>query len=97
MWLYAYESASNGTNPNKDHTFVLQDPFFSLLLNKKIKFFDPFRGFESIGASLRGRRAENARANILRQDFLADFDIDRLEFDEDEIDDEPYSDSDDEY
>ena len=65
--------------------------------NKKIKFFDPFRGFESIGASLRGRRAENARANILRQDFLADFDIDRLEFDEDEIDDEPYSDSDDEY
>ncbi|MFN7594125.1 MAG: reverse transcriptase, partial [bacterium] len=97
MWLYAYESVRNGTNPNKDENFIAQDPFFSLIFKRRISFFDPFRGFESIGASLRGRRAENARANILRQDFLADFDIDLLEFDEDVIGDEPYLGSDDAY
>jgi len=97
MWLYAYESVRNGTNPNTDESFITQDPFLSLIFDRKIRFFDPFRGFESIGASLRGRRAENTRANILRQDFLDDFDIDLLEFDEDVIGDEPYLDSDDEY
>lgn len=97
MWLYAYESVRNGTNPITDRTFIENDPFFSLLLNRNIKFFDPSRGFESIGSTLRGRRAENTRANILRQDFLEDFDIDLLEFEEDEAIDEPDIDFDDEY
>ena len=97
MWLYAYETIRNGTNPSTDRTFIEQDPFFSLLLNRDIKFFDPERGFASIGAELRLRRAENTRARILRQDFLDDFDIDLLEFDEDEIDQEPDMDFDDEY
>lgn len=97
MWLYAYETVRNGTNPNNGRNFIAQDPFFSLLLNRNIQFFDPSRGFESIGATLRGRRAENTRANILRQDFLDDFDIDLLEFDEDELIDEPDVGFDDEY
>jgi hypothetical protein len=88
MWLYAYESVRNGTNPNIDRTFIEQDPFFSLLLRRNIKFFDPLRGFDSIGATLRGRRAENARANTLREDFLDNFDIELLEFDVDEAIDE---------
>ncbi|AUQ58766.1 Reverse transcriptase (RNA-dependent DNA polymerase) [Phaeobacter inhibens] len=88
MWLFAYETVRNGTNPLTDRSFIEQDPFFSLLLKRNIKFFDPSRGFSSIGSALRVRRAENTRANILRLDFLEDFDIDLLEFDEDEaIDD----------
>ena len=97
MWLYAYESVRNETNPLPDRTFIEQDPFFSLLLNRNIKFFDPSQGFESIGSTLRVRRAENTRANILRLDFLEDFDIDLLEFDEDEAIDEPDVDFEDEY
>ncbi|WP_299614001.1 RNA-directed DNA polymerase [uncultured Tateyamaria sp.] len=97
MWLYAYETIRNGTNPSSDRTFIEQDPFFSELLNRNIKFFDPERGFASMGSELRLRRAENTRARILRQDFLDDFDIDLLEFDEDEADQEPDMDFDDEY
>ncbi len=97
MWLYAYETIRNGTNPSTDRTFIEQDPFFSALLNRNIKFFDPERGFTSIGSELRLRRAENTRARILRQDFLDDFDIDLLEFDEDEPDQEPDMGFDDEY
>jgi hypothetical protein len=81
MWLYAYETIRNGTNPSTDRTFIEQDPFFSPLLNRNIKFFDPERGFASMGSELRLRRAENTKARILRQDFLDDFDIDLLEFD----------------
>ena len=92
MWLYAYESIRNGANPNNIRTFIEADPFFSLLLNRNIRFFDPFRGFASINTTLRNRRGENIRANILRDDFLNDFDIALLEFDdtdfEDDLDDE---------
>lgn len=97
MWLYAYESIRNGTNPSTDKTFIEQEAFFSALLNRNIKFFDPERGFASMVSELRLRRAENTRARILRQDFLDDFDIDLLEFDEDEVDQEPDLDFDDEY
>jgi hypothetical protein len=97
MWLYAYESVRNGTNPLTDRTFIEQDPFFSLLLNRNISFFDPNRGFESIGSTLRIRRGENTRADILRHDFLEDFDIDLLEFDEDDSTEEPDADFDDQY
>lgn len=97
MWLYAYESIRNGTNPSTDRTFIEQDPFFSFLLARNIKFFDPERGFASMGAALRVRRAENTRARMLREDFLADFDIDLLEFDEDEADQEADMDFEDEY
>jgi hypothetical protein len=91
------ESVRNGTNPLSDRTFIEQDPFFSPLLNRDIKFFDPTRGFDSIGSTLRFRRAENTRAHILRLDFLEDFDIDLLEFDEDEAIDEPDADFEDDY
>ena len=97
MWLYAYESIRNGTNPSSDRTFIEQDPFFSALLARNIKFFDPERGFDSVGAALRLRRAENIRTRALREDFLEDFDFDLLEFDEDETDQEPYMDFEDEY
>lgn len=97
MWLYAYESVRNGTNPIADRTFIEQDLFFSLLLNRDIAFFDHSRGFSSIGSMLRGRKAENTGANILRMDFLDDFDINLLEFDEDEAIDEADLDFDDEY
>jgi len=97
MWLYAYESVRNGTNPHTNRTFIEQDPFFSLLLKKNIKFFDPSRGFDSIASTLRGRRAENTRANILRRDFLEDFDFDLLEFENDEAIDELNLNFDDEY
>ncbi|WP_198011637.1 RNA-directed DNA polymerase [Roseovarius nubinhibens] len=97
MWLYAYESIRNGTNPSTDRSFIEHEPFFSALLNRNIKFFDPERGFASIGSELRLRRAENTRARILRQDFLDDFDIDLLEFDEEEADQGTDMDFDDEY
>ncbi|WP_296644687.1 RNA-directed DNA polymerase [Roseinatronobacter sp.] len=97
MWLYAYESIRNGTNSNPDRTFIDQDPFFSHLMNKNIKFYDPSRGFVSLGGTLRGRKGENTRAKILRQDFLDDFDIDLLEFDEDDMDNANDDDFDDDY
>jgi len=97
MWLYAYESVRNRTNPLSDRAFIEQDPFFSLLLNRNIKFFDPFRGFDSIGSTLRVRKAENNRANILRLDFLENFEIDLLEFDDNDLIDEPNADFEDEY
>ena len=88
MWFFAYESVRKGTNPDQDRAFIEQDPFFSLLLFRNIQFFNPFRDFYSIEATLRGRRRENTRTNALRQDFLDDFDIDLLEFDVDEFIDE---------
>jgi len=97
MWLYAYETVRNTTNPSTDRTFIEQDPFFSPLLNRNIRFFDPERGFASMGSELRLRRAENTRARILRQDFLDDFDIDLLEFDEGDADHEADMDFDNEY
>jgi len=97
MWLYAYESVRNGTNPLTDRRFIEQDPFFSVLLAKNVKFFEPEHGFSSIGSALRIRRAENTRTSILRRDFLDDFDIDLLEFDEDEVDQEQVVDFEDEY
>ncbi len=50
-----------------------------------------------MGSELRLRWAENTRARVLRQDFLDDFDIDLLEFDEDVADQEPDIDFDDQY
>ena len=97
MWLYAYESVRNGTNPVSDRTFIENDPFFCFLINRDITFFYPTQGFESIDSTLRGRRRENSRADILRQDFLDDFDIETLDFDEDEANDEPDVDVGDEY
>lgn len=97
MWLYAYESIRNGTNPSTDKNFIEQDPFFSVLLTRDIKFFAPERGFASMGAALRLRRDENTRTRMLRQDFLEDFGIDLLDFDREEIDQEPDMDFEDEY
>lgn len=97
MWLYAYETIRNETNPSADRTFIEQDSFFSALLSRNIRFYNPERGFASMGSELRLRRAENTRAEILRQDFLDDFDIDLLEFDEGGADQETDLDFEDEY
>lgn len=82
MWLHAYESVRNGTNPNANRAFIEGNVFFAPLLRKNIKFFDPSEGFTSVASTLRDRRGENARAQLLRDDFLADFDFDLDEFDE---------------
>lgn len=89
MWLYTYETIRNGTNPSTNRTFIEQDPFFSTLLSRNVTFFDPNRGFASMGSELRLRKAENTKARILRQDFLNDFYVNLLDFDEDEADQEP--------
>lgn len=87
MWLYAYESVRNGTNPNGDRTFIETDPFFRLLLGKNIKFFEPSQGFTSINSALRARRGENIRANVLRADYSDDLEVDLMEFDADDLPD----------
>lgn len=97
MWLYAYESVRNGTNPNADRAFIEENPFFAPLLEKNIKFFETREGFTSVASTLRSRRGENARAQLLRDDFLADFDFELDEFDEDDTVDICDNESDDEY
>lgn len=97
MWLYAYESVRNGTNPNADRTFIEKNPFFAPLLRKNIQFFEPNEGFNSIASTLRNRRGENARAQVLRDDFLDDFDFELDEFDEDDGEDIQDYEFDDEY
>jgi hypothetical protein len=97
MWLYAYESVRNQTNSMTDKTFIEQDPFFSIILRKNVAFFDPFKGFESISSTLRRRRSENNRSDILRRDYLDDFEIELLEFDPNDEINEPDVDFDNEY
>jgi len=56
-------------------------------LRKDIKFFDSNESFNSVASTLRDRRRKNAKAQLLRDGFLADFDFDEDDL-EDDLDDE---------
>ena len=84
MWLYAYESIASEINLQSTATFIEQDPFFSLFLNKKIRFLATETGFTSITTTLRSLRGDNDRMRRLRADFSEDFDLSVNEFDDDE-------------
>lgn len=88
MWLYAYESVRQGVSPNGNADFIEQNPFFAPIYAKRVSFFSPATGFTSVSSTLRERRGENARARLLRADFLADLEIDLDEFDSDDFDDD---------
>lgn len=81
MWLYAYESIGLSVNPAPSSSFIEQDPYFSLLHDKKVRFLNIDNGFTSIRETLRSLRGDNSRTNRLREDF-EDFDIDLDEFDD---------------
>lgn len=84
MWLHAYETVGQGFNPNGNSMFIEQDPFFSVLHAKKVRFFDIHRGFTSIAATLRSLRGDNSRMRRLRDDFFEDFTLELDEFDDDD-------------
>lgn len=84
MWLYAYEGTVGGINSRATADFIERDPFFSLLINKRIRFLAVDRGFTSISTTLRSLRGDNERMNRLRADFVEDFDLTVDEFDEEE-------------
>lgn len=84
MWLYAYEAVTQGFIPGANDTFILQDPYFRLLRNKRIQFLDIARGYTSISTTLRALRNENIRLQRIREAIL-DEDSDELdEFDDGE-------------
>lgn len=87
MWLYAYESVALGINTSQTSDFIAQDPYFGLLLAKKVRFLSVEAGFTSIDSTLRSLRGDNVRAQRVRKDF-EDFslELDDIE-DSDEFDD----------
>jgi hypothetical protein len=84
MWLYAYEGIVGGINSRATDDFIERDSFFSLLLNKKVRFLTVDTGFTSISTTLRSLRGDNDRMRRLRADFIEDFDLSVDEFDEEE-------------
>lgn len=82
MWLYAYESVVAGFNPGVSAAFIQEDPFFSLLYAKRVRFLAIDNGFTSIAATLRNRRNDNSRMMRLREDFFDDFSFELSEFDD---------------
>jgi hypothetical protein len=86
MWLYAYEGIVGEINSRATADFIERDPFFSLLLSKKIRFLAVDTGFTSISTTLRSLRSDNDRMRRLRADFIEDFDLTVDEFDDVEND-----------
>lgn len=84
MWLYAYEGVVGGINSRATADFIARDPFFSLLLNKKVRFLAADAGFTSMSSTLRNLRGDNDRMRRLRADFVEDFDLTVDEFDDEE-------------
>lgn len=82
MWLYAYESVTRGINPGANASFIEQDPLFSLLHAKRVRFLAIDTGFTSMATTLRNLRNDNDRMRRLRADFFADFDLELAEFDD---------------
>lgn len=82
MWLYAYESVIQGINPVANAGFIEQDPFFSLLHAKGVRFLAADTGFTSMATTLRSLRNDNDRMRRLREDFSDDFDFGLEEFDD---------------
>jgi hypothetical protein len=86
MWLFAYESVAQRINPHDTTGFIEQDKYFSLLLNRNVRFLSIENGFVSMASTLRGLRNENSRLRRVREEFAEDFEIDIDEFDEEDID-----------
>jgi hypothetical protein len=85
MWLYAYEAVTKGYLSGVSDSFILDDPYFTLLRAKRVQFLDIERGFTSIATTLRGLRSENAQLERLRE-AIRSLDFDDLASDEDEED-----------
>jgi hypothetical protein len=88
MWLYAYEAVTQGFFPGVNDGFIAQDPYFTLLLAKRVQFLDVKRGYASIATTLRSLRNENERSRRMREviqdeDFDGLDDLDEGENDED--------------
>jgi hypothetical protein len=83
-YLGAYESIAGRFNSHATADFIERDPFFSLLLNKKVHFFAVDAGFTSISTTLRSLRGDNDRMRRLRADFIEDFGLTVDEFDDEE-------------
>ena len=93
MWLYAYESVGLGINPATSTAFIEDDPYFSLLHAKKVRFLAIDSGFTSINTTLRSLRGDNVRLQRVHDDFLDDFIFEMDEIDDEsdyEIEDEAY-------
>ncbi len=88
MWLYAYEAVAQGFLSGVDDSFIVNEPYFSLLRAKRVQFLDIDRGYDSIATSLRGLRNENERLRRMRA-AIWDEDFDALnEFDQDQDEEE---------
>jgi hypothetical protein len=88
MWLYAYEAVTQAFLPGVNDGFIAQDPYFTLLLAKRVQFLDVMRGYASIATTLRSLREENERSRRMRQAIQDEhFDeLDGLNEDEDDED-----------
>ncbi|GGC12600.1 hypothetical protein GCM10011494_34290 [Novosphingobium endophyticum] len=93
MWLFAYESVGLGINPAPSTAFIEQDPYFSHLHARRVRFFSIDNGFTSIGDTLRSLRGDNTRLRRVRDDFIDDFSFELDELDDDadfEVEDTGY-------
>lgn len=96
MWLFAYESVVQGLNPSGEKTFIEQDEYFSLLLNRNVRFLIIEQGLSSMQSTLRGLRSENSRLRRVREEFAEDFEIEIDELDDDTDKDDTDEDEEDE-
>lgn len=92
MWLYAYEATVQGFIPGSNDAFITQDPYFSLLHAKRVRFLAIEKGYTSIATTLRNLHSENERMRRLREAMQEDTGEDLDDFDEDEDDYDPFGD-----
>jgi hypothetical protein len=90
MWLFAYESVALGINPDVSTAFIEEDPYFSLLHSRRVRFLDIDNGFTSIADTLRSLRGDNSRLQRMRADFSEDFHFDVDDFDDDGEEDDDF-------
>lgn len=83
MWLYSYEATVQGLIPGVNDDFITQDPYFSLLKAKQVRFLDIDRGYSSMIATLRARRDANERFRRLREAIRGSAENDIDDFDDD--------------
>lgn len=90
MWLYAYEATARGIAPGINSTHLEEDPYFSMLYSRKLRFLDIDNGFSSIATTLRTLKDDNDRIRRVRVDFMDDFNVDIDEYDDDDFDDHTF-------
>lgn len=78
MWLYAYEAIVQSFLSGTSDDFIIQDPYFTLLHARRVRFLDITHGYVSIATTLHSLRGENARLRRLRE-ALQDEDLDDFE------------------